>query len=575
LLVGCPRLALLITSRTVLRLRGEHRFTVAPLATSVAGADQRVEAISALPAVRLFVERAQAVVSSFALTETTAPIVAAVCRRLDGLPLAIELAAARIALLQPAGLMRRLERSLPLLSGGPLDVPARQQTLRNTLDWSYDLLGPDEQLLFRRLAVFAGGCTLEAAEAVCAGPKLAAEAVLDRLHALLDSSLVRRQEVRAGEPRFQMLETVREYAIERLHDHHEADEARAAHADYFLALAERAEAELYANTRPALSDELAFDQDNFCAALQFAIEHAEGELGLRLTAALWMLWLVRADITEGRAWISKVLALPRTPASSRAAGRSLAGLGSLASRHGDWSAVSSTATASLALSRAVRDDRTIAHALFLLGLTQGSAGDLSSARGLLEEGRRVARASADLFWEASCVKVLGELAEHEGDVATARRLQREALALQRTAGHRWGIAASLATLGAFERRHGNLAAAQPYLTECIAVFQSLGDHWAMVGALNDLSAVLMALGRLMVSVELLSAADQLLNRQMPQALPPPGLSAQHATELEAAREHLGHAAFSEAWASGAALSIAEALERASAISVALADTSGS
>jgi predicted ATPase/transcriptional regulator with XRE-family HTH domain len=242
LLAGCPHLALLVTSRAALRLRSERRFPVPPLASP---ADEllSMEALVATPAVRLFVERAQAVASDFILDAGSAQAVAAICRRLDGLPLAIELAAARAGLLRPEALLRRLEHRLPLLTGGAPDVPERQQTLRQTLAWSRDLLGPGEQALFRRLAVFAGGCTLEAAEAVCADAELPAHEVLDRLGVLVDSSLVRRLDDGGSTPRFSLLETVREFAQEVLEARGETHATQDRHLAWCLALGEQAAAE--------------------------------------------------------------------------------------------------------------------------------------------------------------------------------------------------------------------------------------------------------------------------------------------------------------------------------------------
>ena len=268
LLEGCPDLALLVTSRTALRLRGEQRLPVAPL-PAPAEEPGTTGAIADSAAVRLFVERARAVAPHFVLEAGTAPAVAAICRRLDGMPLSIELAAARADVLRPEELLRRLERRLPILTGGAADLPERQQTLRHTLAWSHCLLSPMAQTLFRRLAVFVGGWTLEAAEAVCGGGELAADDVLEPLTELMNNSLVHRTEGPDGEPRFAMLETVREYADEQLVDRAEADATRQRHAWFYLELTERAVPELSGPTLPSWLNRLEFERSNLRAALDW------------------------------------------------------------------------------------------------------------------------------------------------------------------------------------------------------------------------------------------------------------------------------------------------------------------
>jgi predicted ATPase len=262
LLEGCPRLAVLATSRAALRLRAEQRLRVAPL-PAPAHELQSIDAIAASPAVCLFVERAQAVAPEFVLDAASAPGVAAICRRLDGMPLAIELAAARVGLLRPEALLQRLGHRLQLLTSGPADLPERQQTLRATLAWSHDLLGRPEQMLFRRLAVFVGGWTLEAAESVCAGADLPPQEVLERLGVLVDNSLVHPLDRAASEPRFAMLETVREFAQELLIASGEAEAVRARQLGYYLQLAEAAMPELQGAAQVRWLDRLEAEHDNF------------------------------------------------------------------------------------------------------------------------------------------------------------------------------------------------------------------------------------------------------------------------------------------------------------------------
>ncbi|MBV9581726.1 MAG: XRE family transcriptional regulator, partial [Chloroflexi bacterium] len=326
LLAECPAVALLVTSRAALHLRGEQRFPVAPLATPVDGSAS-LEAIGGAPAVRLFVERARAADPAFVLEATNAQAVAGVCRRLEGLPLTLELAAARASLLSPEALLRRLERRLPVLTGGAADLPERQQTLRSTLVWSFDLLEPAAQVLFRRLAVFVGGWTLEAAEAICADATLAAGDVLNRLQELVDSSLVRRLETGTREPRYGQLETVREYAGEELVTSGELERIRAAHAVFYTRLAEPAaaaqtSAPWVGGQAPALTDaaldRLEAELDNLQAALDWWATTGRPAEGLHLAVGLSPLWSRRGHYAAGRRWLEALLELADQPAPAGA-----------------------------------------------------------------------------------------------------------------------------------------------------------------------------------------------------------------------------------------------------------------
>ena len=320
LLAACPQVQALVTSRAVLHVRGEHELSVPPLALPDLACLPAVEDLGQYAAVALFTQRARAVKPTFALTSDNAPAVAALCRQLDGLPLAIELAAARSKLFGPEALLARLDQRLVLLTGGAQDLPERQQTLRRALDWSHDLLAATEQVLFRRLAVFAGGWTLEAAEAI--GGTAAAEVgagmtaagaagreVLDGLTALVDQSLVQGEEQESGPPRFALLETIREYARERLAASGEAPTIQRAHADYYLALAERAEPELHGPEQLQWLGRLRREHHNLQAALGWARDAGEVELGLRLAGALCQYWNTAAYFGEGRAWIAELLTL--------------------------------------------------------------------------------------------------------------------------------------------------------------------------------------------------------------------------------------------------------------------------
>jgi predicted ATPase len=306
LLGACPGLKMLVTSRAVLRVPGEYEFAVPPLALPALKYPPDAEALSHSAAVALFLQRAEASRPDFHLTDANAPVIAEICVRLDGLPLAIELAAARIKLIPPQALLARLEHRLAVLTSGARGLPARQQTLRNTIKWSYDLLTPDEQRLFRRLSVFMGVCTLGAVEAVCGEADAVA---LDGIASLVDNSLLQQTEQAGEEPRFVMLETIREYGRECLEASGEREEIRRAHASYYLRLAEEAEPQLASAEREQWVHRLEKEHDNLRAVLSWSIERKEAATAVRLGGALWRFWLLQGHLSEGRKFLEKALAM--------------------------------------------------------------------------------------------------------------------------------------------------------------------------------------------------------------------------------------------------------------------------
>ncbi len=385
LLALTPNLKMLVTSRAALHVYNEHEFPVPPLALPDHSSTPSLEKLAQFSGIALFVQRAAAVKPNFALTEENAPIVAEICARLDGLPLAIELAAARIKLLSPAAMRSRLASSLQLLTGGARDLPARQQTLRQAIDWSYDLLSEPEQRLFRRLSVFLGGCNLEAVESVCDAKQDLGLDVLDGMSSLVDKSLARQIEQADGEPSFVMLETIREYARGKMAESGEEPLVRRFHAAYCLVLAEDAAADDVEANRAGWLDRLETESQNFRAALDFLIESGNAEWGLRLGIALFRFWERRERFTEARDWLRKLLKIPATQSLSNLRLRALHCAGVLATEQRDHAESVALLSESLAIARGLQDSQSIAVSLNALAVVSREQGDLPASCALFEE----------------------------------------------------------------------------------------------------------------------------------------------------------------------------------------------
>jgi predicted ATPase/transcriptional regulator with XRE-family HTH domain/Tfp pilus assembly protein PilF len=461
LLQECSQLALLTTSRTALQLRAERRLRIAPL--GVPSASQvTLEEVADSPSVRLFVERAHAVAPEFVLDSSNAAAVAEVCRRLDGIPLAIELAAARAALLQPAALLQRLERRLPLLTRGAADLPERQQTLRQTLVWSHALLGSSEQVLFRRMAVFAGGATLDAIEAVSM-----LDDVLGPLAALVDDSLTFKTLDADDEPRFGMLESVREFAEERLLDTDEVDSTRRRHAAFFLEQAEQSVAQLRGPDQFVWLERMEHDHANLRAALDWLTEQNDLELALRLASATTWFWLRRAYFTDGERLFSLLSATEGQSGKLRAS--ALIAAARLAAVVGDWDAQARYNAEALRLFSELEDPPGIAAAVTDVGIAYWEQGRLGQAEVHLQEGLRRVRALGDTGRIANTLLPLACVYRDKGEYETARPLFAEALALCRTLGDHVAAAHGLNNLGWLELYAGRLDAARSLAQESLAI----------------------------------------------------------------------------------------------------------
>jgi len=477
LLAHCPRLVVLATSRAALRLRGEQEWAVAPLTLPDGAGSLPPLGLAALPAVALFLRQARAVRADFRLTEANAAAVAEICRQLDGLPLAIELAAARMKILSPGALLARLEPRLDVLTDGPRDAPERHRTLRAALAWSYDLLPDHERAVFRRLCVFAGGCTLEAAEVVCAAFGTAGRGhTLAALAALVDKSLLPPPvEAVGGTMRFWPLETVRAYGLERLGEVGEEARTAEAHAAYYAALAEQAEAELAGPDQQEWLGRLEREHPNLRAALRWSRDSgAMPDQGLRMAAALWRFWWVRGHLGEGRDWLEGLLATGAGDPAVRI--KALKGAGVLAAQQGAYERATTLHQASLDLAREIGDRAGVAAALNNLGMVASRRGQYARAATLYEQSLALQRALDNSWAVTIALNNLGTATLHQGNPDGATVLYEQSLALAQRRDDQWGIAAALNNLGIAARQKGNYAAATALYERSVAVQRALGHR---------------------------------------------------------------------------------------------------
>ena len=467
----------LVTSRGSLRLNGEREYPVLPLPLPEADDVGDPGAALQSAAVALFVERARAARPEFALTGDNASVVVEICTRLDGLPLAIELAAAWIKLLTPEETLARLEHRLELLTGGGRDRPSRHQTLREAIDWSYELLDPDEQVLLARLAVFAGGCTLAAAEAI-AGDHGDPMQVIEGLSSLVDKSLLRRRDATEGRSRMTMLQTIQEYALYRLIERRELEDLRSRHAEYYLALAEEAEPELVGPDQDAWVRRLDEETANLRSALTWSLESDELELGLRIAGALPRLWSIRGHMTEGRRWLEQALERDGEVAPSVRA-KALFAAGYAALGQGDYTSAATRFEESLALYRELGDSRGIAMSLAQLGWLSTTRGQLEPATARSEESLALAREIGDKRTASVALSNLAEAAASRDEHGLAAELFEDALGLRRDVGDRRNIANALLNLGRTELARREYDHATAVLEEGLQLARELEDTWSI------------------------------------------------------------------------------------------------
>lgn len=597
LLAACSGLTVLVTSREVLRVRGEREYPLSPLALPDFAEIPPLESLAQYPAVELFVQRAQAIKPDFVLEKETAGAVIEICKRLDGLPLAIELAAARIKVLSPQGILAQMEHRLQFLTGGARDLPPRQQTLRNAIAWSYDLLNAGEQVFFRRLSVFVGGCTFAAAQVV-AGDNVPP---LDQVGSLLDKSLLRKVEGTPPEPRLVLLEILREFGLEQLELNGEQAAIRLRHANYFLALAEQSAIKLKSAERLEWMSQMEQEHDNLRAALEWS-KSTDGtdNLCLRLADALGFFWEAHGYFSEGRERLSAMLSTETGRRRTIARARLLARAAELAYRQSDYPATAELAGESLEISRELQDEQGIASALIKLGdaATEGGnyatasarfeealaiwrriddergmaralinlgyaalrAGEYQPANARLEEALGLHRALNDIRGIGFALSGLGDVAARQGDYARAKRLLGESLELRRQAGNKWGIGVSLGTLGWVAICEEDWKQAAIHLGESLQVRQEIGDKSGIAWCLERLAEIAMARGQTAKSAQVFGSAAAL--RESIGSVMDSVDQPEYENKMVTLRTQLGEEQFLIAWEQGRRLAMEQAVASA-------------
>ncbi len=554
LLAAVPGMKMLITSRALLRIRGEHDYPVPPLELPTDGAEAR--SLDQYAAVRLFIERARLVKPDFAVDNDNAPAIAAICHRLDGLPLAIELAAARIKILSPEALMSRLSSSLKILTGGYRDLPERQQTLRGAIDWSYELLDEADRILFTRLAVFLGGRSLEAIEEVC-NPDGVLD-VLSGIESLVDKSLLRQVGDVASDPRFRMLETLHEYALDRLQERGEVDRFRELHANYFQRLAQRAREELRGADQADWFDRLEDEHENVRLALRWAAEHNEVDTLLWMIYGLCRFWMTRGYVREGSVW-TETAVMHVDQASIESASHGLFAAGHLAHARGDHEAAEAHWHHALEICSKAEDPEGVATIQNVLGDLEFERGHLEAATHLYEHALALFTQIDDTRGRAQCLNNLGHIASAEKDWNRSIALLEESLRLfDRLRDQRW-VARAVLNIGVTHREAGNLQEARRYVQEATRLWDELGARYDLTACLADWAATEMLLGNNVEATEMFGAAEALREE-----IATPMWSSE--AEIlhpywEQLRDRLGAEEFAQAWDVGKGLGVDDAVRR--------------
>jgi predicted ATPase len=566
ILSACPQLTVLATSRAPLNLTGEHLYPVSPLAVPPSDPPPQLDGLLAAPAVALFVQRARAVRPDFALTDENTRDVVAICRRLDGLPLALELAAVRLRMLSPAALLALMEERLRVLTGGWADAPERQQTLRAAIAWSYDLLPPEAQDFFSRLAVFAGGFTLDATAAMAPAamaPGGDTFAAIEGLETLADQSLLRRTGGEPiGGPRFVILETIREYGLEMLTASGAETETRERHARYFLELAEEAETHLASAVEPVWLDRLEVEHDNLRAALSWLLKHGPIHDAHRLAGAMWLFWYYRGRLTEGRRWLEEILRRD-DGGDSPALAKALLGLGALAHFQGDEQRSEEVLAESLTISRRLGDAWTAAFALTVMGNLAEDQGDYGRAGTLFAEARELFQNVGDAVNTAVTIYHLGIVAYGRGDLEAAAALLDQALATGRNIGDPWTTAITLSYFSLVACDRGDYQSAARALDESLALLMQIRTTERITAWLRRAAVLAVETGYTGEGIRIMAAASALEETiAVTLALPE---RATYERAIARLQETCGEAEYAAAWASGRTLTEEQAIAEAKGV----------
>jgi predicted ATPase/DNA-binding CsgD family transcriptional regulator len=556
LLLAVPGVKMLVTSRAPLHISTEHEFPVPPLELPDRTSVVTPEGLTQYESVALFVQRAQAARPDFCVTTQNAGAVAEICARVDGLPLAIELAAARVKLLPPRTLVARLSSRLQLLTGGARDRPARQQTLRATIDWSHSLLDDIEKAYFRRLAVFSGGWTLDTAQAICGG-----DGDVVNVHtSLLDKSLLQHEETTEDEPRFRMLETIHEYALEQLDRSEEAGAIRRAHAEYFVSVAEAAQLDLSGPSSILWLNRLEAEHDNLRAAVRWSVENRNAELALRLCSALRRYVDARGHGNEGRRWLESALALDsRALPALRARGLYVAGR--WAWLRGDYARAVASHEESMSLYQSIGDERGVASALQYLGNVAHHQEEYARAADLYQRSLTLHRSAGDTDGSAGVLNSLGVLARNQGDLEQARSYFEESLAIYRGLGDGRNVAFLLNNLARVARDLGDWGGTLDLCNQSLGLFSDLADAWGVALVLLNLGIIAQEYGDLVRAARLFGAAESLLEASTGSSFLPlsPPEAARCAASALATRISLGEDEFATHWRAGRGLTLADAV----------------
>jgi predicted ATPase/DNA-binding CsgD family transcriptional regulator len=566
----CPDLKILATSSEALNITGEIAWPVPPLSMINPQQITNTATLQTSEAARLFLDRAAAARPDFAVSDRAAPAIAQICRRLDGLPLAIELAAARVKVLAIDQIAVRLDDRFNLLSLGERIAPDRHQTLRAMIDWSYGLLEQSEKTLFRRLAVFAGGWTLEAAQAVCGSDDLGPQVVLDVLTRLIDKSLVQVRKC-DGETRCSMLETIRHYASEKLLEANELEGIRRRHLDCFVKLAEESEPQLQGPEQARWIERLDTENGNLRAALEWSLTDGDVKAGLRLAVGLGQYWFMRGHLFgEGREWLEKILSRPEAQEQKAARARAFLSLGTLTYFQGDHGAAHSAYENSLTLNQELRNKDGIAESLYYLADVAAIQGDGVAARALYAAARSASeenlaglRAQGDQWNIARTLNFLGELTRTEGNYLAARSLYEESLAIRRELGDQRGTAVSLINLGFVAHYQGDYRQAARVFAESLALFQKHGGRRGIVDCIAGLAGVAGAEGQSERAAQLFGAVEAL--REVIRTYVTHADQIEYDRNVAAVHAQLDAATFTRAWAEGRTLTMEEAVDFALAV----------